>query len=49
MKNTLIERDFYAAKLSSREGWIITDPLYTGSTSPINSYSSTTDIFGGIN
>jgi hypothetical protein len=48
MINTLIDSDFTAANLTDNEGWTITNPLFTGSTSPITAYLST-DIFGGIN
>jgi hypothetical protein len=49
MTNTLIESDFTTAKLTDNEGWTVTNPLYTGSTSPISAYSASTDVFGGKN
>jgi hypothetical protein len=49
MINTLIESDFTTAKLTDNENWTVTNPLYTGSTSPITSYSASTDVFGGTN
>ena len=40
MINTLIDSDFTAAILTDNEGWTVTNPLYTGSTSPITSISA---------
>lgn len=48
MTNDLIESDFTTAKLTDSEGWTVTNPLYSGSSSPISAYTASLDIFGGI-
>ncbi len=49
MTNTLIDSDFTTDKLTNQEGWTVTNPLYTGSNTPISAYSASTDVFGGKN